>query len=68
MDFKVSLRAARINANMTQPDIAKRFGVSVKTVCNWETGKTCPSGIVLIQLCDIYGIPVDNILLPKKSD
>ena len=68
MDFKISLCAARVNANMKQSDVAKAIGVSARSVCNWENGKTYPSGAVLIQLCNLYGIPLDNIILPRKSD
>ena len=36
--MKLSLKAARINANLTQKNIAKQLGVSEATVCRWEMG------------------------------
>jgi DNA-binding XRE family transcriptional regulator len=68
MEYKISLRAARVNANMTQPEVAKRIGVSSRSICNWERGKSYPNGIVLLKLCELYGVPMDNILLLQKSD
>lgn len=38
------IREARERVGITQADLAKRVGVDVKTVNNWETGKTSPRG------------------------
>ena len=65
--ISISLAAARVNANMTQDDVAKALHVSNKTVGNWETGKVIPSFAVLNTLSGLYGIPMDNISLPRKS-
>lgn len=68
MAYQVSLRAARVNRGLHQADSAKHVGVSVKTICNWETGKTSPPADALVNLCEFYGVPLDNIFLPRKSD
>ena len=34
--LQISLAAARVNAGMTQEDVAKRMHVSKNTVINWE--------------------------------
>ena len=34
--LKISLAAARVNAEMTQEDVAKEMHVSKNTVVNWE--------------------------------
>lgn len=65
--LRISLEAARINAKMTQKDVAERLKVSNKTVSNWETGKIKPKAAVLFALCAMYGISEDNIFLPKES-
>ena len=36
MPFQISLAAARVNANMTQEDVAKELKVGKQTVGNWE--------------------------------
>lgn len=65
MDFKVSLRAARVNAEMTQKQAATAISVDATTVANWEKGKHAPRVDQLYQLCEIYGISIDNIFLPR---
>ena len=65
--FQISLAAARVNANLTQDDVCKSLHVGKQTVVNWEKGKVIPTFIVLSALSNLYGIPIDNILLPEKS-
>lgn len=43
MKDKISLKAARVNAGLTQEEAAKMIGVYSGTVSNWEKGKTFPS-------------------------
>lgn len=65
--LQISLAAARVNAKMTQEEVALKMRVSKRTIINWENGATTPSFADIDMLSDIYGIPVDNIFLPKKS-
>lgn len=65
--IQISLAAARVNAGMTQQDVAKEMKINKQTVCNWETGKVIPKQAQLEMMSRIYGIPVDNIFLPIKS-
>lgn len=62
--LKISLKAARINANLTQADVANRLGKTKQTLINWELGKNKIDKANLRLLADIYKIPVDNIFLP----
>lgn len=63
----ITLRAARVNAGYTISDVAKRLNISEKTLGNWETGETEPKVTQYFSLCDLYGTPVDGIILPTKS-
>lgn len=65
--IQISLAAARVNAGMTQKDIADKLGVSKNTIINWEKGKVKPSPANLIALSTVYRMPVDYIFLPSKS-
>lgn len=65
--IQISLAAARVNARMTQEDVAKRMRIGKRTVVNWEKGAVISSFADIKMLSDIYGIPVDNIFLPQKS-
>lgn len=66
-DFKISLAAARVNANMTQEAAAKELKISKKTVVNWEKGSAVPSFASLKALADLYRIPIDYIFLPHEA-
>lgn len=65
--LQISLAAARVNARMTQEDVAKRMKTSKRTIINWEKGVAVPSFADLNMLSSIYSIPIDNIFLPSKS-
>lgn len=66
MDLKITLAAARVNAGMTQKDVAERLNVTAQTVRAWETGKTVPKSAVLLALSRIYEIPSEVFSVPKR--
>ena len=37
------LKRARQNAKMTQPELARKFGVTIGSIVNWERGTTNPN-------------------------
>lgn len=66
--LKISLEAARVNAGLTQKQVAEELKVSNKTIGNWENYITSPSMAQAEQLCSLYKIPSDNIsFLPNDS-
>lgn len=66
--MQISLKAARVNAELTQKEASKRMGIDVSTIVSWESGRTSPKATQLQKLCDIYGIDgVDSLFLRKKS-
>lgn len=66
--MKISLKAARVNAALTQKEAAERLNVTTATISNWETGKTSPSVEKALIIQNIYGIAYDEInFLFKKS-
>ena len=64
---KISLEAARVNAKLTQAEIAEKLGVSRSTVIDWEKGNREIRTAYLIAFCQITGFSIDDILLPEKS-
>ena len=58
---KITLKAARVNAGLTQKKAAERLGVSNKTPCGWENGVTTPNVQYVNALCEIYGVSYDNL-------
>lgn len=64
-DYKISMRAARINADLKQCEIATLMGVSPMTIKNWESGKVIPKPAQFAMYCDICKAPKDIVFLGK---
>lgn len=67
-EFQISLAAARVNAGLTQKDVAKALNVGKQTIVSWEKGKSEPKMSQSRELSNIYRIPLDYIFLPTKSN
>lgn len=63
---KLTLKAARVNAGMTQAQAALVAEVNEVTLCRWETGKRKPSRLQMIGLAYIYGVNVDDFIMPES--
>lgn len=68
MDIKISMKAARVNAEMSVKQAAASLGVTPQTICNWETGRTIPDLVKAQAMSELYRFPLDNIFIPKKSE
>ena len=58
---KMSLKAWRVNAGLSQREASVKIGVSVKTLCFWEKGKAFPKQPKIEKICDTYGCTYDVI-------
>ena len=61
--LKISLKAARVNANLSQENVAKKMKKSKVTINNWENGKTEIDYGNLTELCRLYSLTLDDIIL-----
>ena len=59
--MRITLKAARINKNLTQDEVAAKLNVTKKTVGSWESGKTMPKVDKIEPLCELYGLTYENI-------
>ena len=64
---KFKLKAARVNKEMTQGDVAKALGRNKQTIVNWENGVTEIKVSDLLQLSKLYGIPIEFLEVPEKK-
>ena len=64
--FKITMAAARVNAGLTQSDVAAKMHVSKATIINWENGKIVPKPAQFAMFCAVCNAPKDAILLPSK--
>lgn len=63
--MKVSLKAARVNAGLTQEDVARATGFSRSALFRWEKGDTSPRADKLVQLCNLYRVDMADIQMKK---
>ena len=61
-----TLKACRVNKNLTIAQVSKFMGVSEKTDWNWENYNTIPNGSELRRLSELFGIKEDLIFLGDK--
>ena len=48
--------------NLTQMQLAEKLGITDRAVSKWETGKTLPDATLMLDLCGILGISVNDLL------
>lgn len=58
---RFSLKAARVNVGLSQKEAAEKLGISNKTLCSWENGKTYPDQPMIEKICVLYGVTYDLI-------
>ena len=65
--IKITLASARVNAGLDQKEAAVKLGVSNKTLSSWENGVSFPDALQIQNICELYGIPYDNLnFLPSN--
>jgi transcriptional regulator with XRE-family HTH domain len=65
--MQLTLEALRVNAGMTQQDVADRLGVSRQTVIKWENGYVEPKELVIYALAKLYNVELDMIRVPFSA-
>lgn len=58
----MTLKAARVNAGLTQKKAAEMLGISEYTLINYEKGKSSPDVYVLKKIENLYGVPYHRII------
>ena len=65
----ITLKAARINCQLTQKEAAEKLGVSEKTLSNYENGVSFPDVPVIQKIELLYNVGYNDIIfLPNKND
>ncbi|MBQ7047356.1 MAG: helix-turn-helix transcriptional regulator [Clostridia bacterium] len=52
----------RKRENLTQMQLAEKLGITDRAVSKWETGKAMPDTSIMLELCDILKITVNELL------
>ena len=56
----------RKTKNLTQMQLAEKLGITDKAVSKWERGIAMPDSSIMLELCDILGISVNELLSGEK--
>lgn len=64
----ITLKAARVNAGLSQEQAAERLKITTSTLRSWEKGTTFPTVEKIRMLEDLYSVTyADIIFLPSNS-
>ena len=56
----------RKQAGLTQLQLADQLGITDKAISKWENGKALPDSSIMLALCSILGISVNELLSGEK--
>lgn len=65
--LRISLEAARVNAQMTQAQVCSVLKISLSTLVKWEHGERMPTADRAVELAKLYGVKLDDINFCRKS-
>ena len=51
---------------LTQAQLAEKLGITDRAVSKWETGRALPDSSIMLELCAILGISVNDLLSGEK--
>ena len=52
----------RKKANLTQMQLAEKLNITDRAISKWENGKSLPDSSIMLELCDVLGISVNDLL------
>lgn len=67
IEIPYRMQSFRIQANITQKDMAKKLGVSKTYISNIERGKTKLPAAILLGYCNILGVS-PNVMFKYPQD
>lgn len=56
----------RKEKNLTQAQLAEKLNITDRAVSKWENGKSMPDSSIMLELCEILGITVNELLSGEK--
>ena len=60
------IATCRKEQNLTQEQLAEKLGITYKAVSKWECGKGLPDASIMVDLCKILKITVNDLLSGEK--
>ena len=56
------IASCRKEQGMTQAVLAEKLGISDRAISKWETGKSMPDSGIMLDLCELLKITVNELL------
>lgn len=63
-----NLTELRLNAKMTQSDLAEQLNYSDKAISKWERAESMPDIAVLKAIADLFGVPLDYLVRQEHTE
>ena len=60
------IASCRKEQRLTQANIAEKLGISDRAVSKWETGKSLPDSGIMLELCELLKINVNELLSGER--
>ena len=60
------IAACRKDKGLTQMQLAEKLNITNRAVSKWETGKSLPDASIMLELCEILGITVNELLSGER--
>lgn len=62
------IQEMRKEKSLTQRELSEKLNISDKTVSKWETGNGLPEVSLMLPLCELLGISVNELLSGERLD
>ncbi len=61
----ISIKAARVNAGLTQVQVAERLNKTKNTISSYEAYTSTPDIKTALEMAELFGMSVDDIIWSK---
>ena len=58
----------RRGKNLTQMQLAEKLNITDRAVSKWENGRAMPDSSIMIELCSVLGINVNELLSGERIE
>lgn len=66
IDIGRFIATCRKEKQLTQAQLAEKLNITDRAVSKWETGKSMPDASIMLDLCSIRGITVNELLSGER--
>ena len=60
------IAACRKEQGLTQADLAEKLGITDRAVSKWETGRSLPDASIMLELCDLLEININELFTGER--